>query len=127
MKAKIEYKGKIYNIDLLKPLDISMPLKADQSNPTAWYVNPPEFNAVMENGFIGDVNLGGSVNFRNIFFNPHGHGTHTECVGHISKEFYTLNKSLTRFLFVAEVITVLPEQLENGDYVITEKIFKILR
>lgn len=74
--------------------------------------------------WIGDVNKGGSVNFRNITFNPHGNGTHTECVGHISKEFYTINKSLERFMFIAELITVLPEQIENGDFVITAKMLE---
>jgi kynurenine formamidase len=54
-------------------------------------------------------------------FNPHGNGTHTECVGHISKEFYTINKSLKRFVFVAELITVLPTKLENGDFAISRK------
>ena len=125
MKAKIEYKGKIYNIDLLKPLDISMPLKADQSNPTAWYVNPPEFNAVMENGFIGDVNLGGSVNFRNIFFNPHGHGTHTECVGHISKEFHTINQCLKQFFCLAKVVSISPEINGDDSFISLEQIKKI--
>lgn len=125
MKAKIEYKGKTYNIDLLKPLDISMPLKSDQSNPTAWYVNPPEFNAVMENGFVGDVNLGGSVNFRNIFFNPHGHGTHTECVGHISKEFYTINQCLKQFFCLAKVVSITPEINGDDSFISLEQIKKI--
>jgi kynurenine formamidase len=58
-------------------------------------------------------------------FNPHGNGTHTECVGHISKEFYTINKSLKRFVFVAELITVLPTKIENGDFAITRKQFEI--
>jgi kynurenine formamidase len=80
---------------------------------------------VVMGDWIGDVNQGGSVNFRTITFNPHGNGTHTECVGHISKEFYTINKSLERFMFVAEIITLLPVQLENGDFVITRKQFEV--
>ena len=35
-------------------------------------------------GFVGAIDEGGSVNFRDILFNPHGHGTHTECLGHIT-------------------------------------------
>ena len=71
--------------------------------------------------WVGEVAQGGSVNFKNISFNPHGHGTHTECVGHISKEFYSVNKSLKQFMFMAELITVLPEET-NGDFIITQKI-----
>jgi kynurenine formamidase len=76
---------------------------------------------VVAGDWVGDVNKGGSVNFRNITFNPHGNGTHTECVGHISKENISINKTLQRFMFIAELITILPNQLENGDYVITRK------
>ena len=39
----------------------------------------------------GSVAEGGSVNFYDIDFNPHGHGTHTECIGHISKEKESYN------------------------------------
>ncbi len=127
MKTTIDYKNKTYPIDLSKPLDISMGLKADKENPTAWYVDAPKFTPVMENGFVGDVNLGGAVNFRNIFFNPHGHGTHTECVGHISKEPYTINECLKQFFFLANVVSVIPEK-KGEDSVITleqiEGVFK---
>lgn len=125
MKANIEYHNNTYKIDLSKPLDISMPLKADISNPTAWYVNPPTFTPVMENGFVGDVNLGGAVNFRNIFFNPHGHGTHTECVGHISKEFYTINQCLKQFFCMAKVVSITPEINGNDSFISLVQIQKI--
>ena len=71
-------------IETDKPIDISIPLTNDNYNPRAWYVDPPVFEPVRANGFIGSRKEGGAVNFRNIFFNPHGHGTHTECLGHIT-------------------------------------------
>jgi kynurenine formamidase len=79
---------------------------------------------VVMGDWIGDVSKGGSVNFRTITFNPHGNGTHTECVGHISKEFVTINHCLKQFMFLAEVITILPKQLDNGDFVITKQHFQ---
>ncbi|MDG1475640.1 MAG: cyclase family protein [Vicingaceae bacterium] len=118
MKTTINHNNKTYEIDLSQPLDISMGLRADKTNPTAWYVNEPRFEPVMENGFVGDVNLGGAVNFRNIYFNPHGHGTHTECVGHISKEPYTINKCLKQFFFLGNLVSITPEQ-KGEDYIIT--------
>ena len=57
MQATINHNNKTYQIDLSKPLDISMPLQGGKNNPTAWYVNEPRFEPVMENGFVGDVNL----------------------------------------------------------------------
>lgn len=107
------------------PIDISIPLISNNDCVSAWYVETMKLEPVVNGSWIGDVNKGGSVNFRNITFNPHGNGTHTECVGHISKEFYTINKSLKRFLFLAELITVLPTQIENGDHVITRKDLEI--
>lgn len=113
-------------IDTEKPLDISLVLVNNDSNPKAWYVDNPRFEPVMANGFTGSVEQGGSVNFRNIYFNPHGHGTHTECVGHITNEVYSVNRTLKNFFFLAQVITVEPEirtNVDNGikDLVITRK------
>lgn len=118
MKTIINYNNKSYQINLNCPLDISMPLKADLSNPTAWYVDPPKFEPVKGDGFIGDVNQGGAVNFRNLFINPHGHGTHTECVGHISKEDYTINQCLKQFFFLAELVSIVPKKCDS-DFIIT--------
>ncbi len=120
MIATIFHKGREYRIDFFKPIDISMPLHNGQSCTSAWYVSPMRLEPVVNGTWVGDVNQGGSVNFRNITFNPHGNGTHTECVGHISKEFYTINSTLKRFLFTAELITVLPCELDNGDFIINE-------
>src|ERR1051326_9257624 len=122
MFVTINHKGKTYKADLDKPIDISIPLRPSADNVRAWYVDPPRFEPVRMGDWIGDVNQGGSVNFRDIFFNPHGHGTHTECVGHISKEPYTINQCLKKFFFLCEVVSVLPEQQSNGDFVITKKI-----
>jgi arylformamidase len=124
--ATIFHKGREHKVDLYEPIDISIPLHTGQNCPSAWYVEPMTLEPVVMGDWVGDVNRGGSVNFRTVTFNPHGNGTHTECVGHISHEFYTINRSLQRFFFLAEVVTVLPEQLDNGDFVITGPQLKAL-
>lgn len=103
-------------IDTDKPLDISIPMVSGSENLRAWYVDPPLIEPVRANGFIGAVAEGGSVNFRNIFFNPHGHGTHTECLGHITKEVFSVNRSLKTFFFKAVVVTIHPDILFNEEY-----------
>jgi arylformamidase len=120
MIATIQYNSKKYQIDLSKPLDISMPLKASKSNVNAWYLDEPKIEPVKIKNWVAIVKEGASVNFNNIAFNPHAHGTHTECVGHITEEFHSINKSLKQFFFLAEVITVAPEKLED-DFVISKK------
>lgn len=124
MIASIFHLGKEYKVDFFKPIDISMPLSTNKNNTSAWYVEPMKLEPVVMGDWVGDVNKGAGVNFRNIFFNPHGNGTHTECLGHISKEFVTINQHLKRYIFVAEVITILPQQESNGDFVITRKQFE---
>src|SRR6187397_33365 len=120
MIATIFHAGKEYKVDFFKPIDISMPLSTDGHSASAWYVGPMKLEPVRMGDWVGDVNQGGSVNFRTVTFNPHGNGTHTECVGHISKEFYTINQGLKRFLFIAELITILPEQV-GEDFIISKK------
>ena len=121
MVTKITHKGKSYNLDLAKPIDISIPLRTGEENVNAWYSSPVKIEPVRMGDWVGDVKQGGSVNFRNISFNPHGNGTHTECVGHISKEDYSINKCLKKFFFIAELITILPDETAEGDNIITKK------
>lgn len=97
-------------INLSEGLDLSITLKDGKANPRAWYVSPPRFEPVRENGWVGVVKEGGAVNFRNIFFNPHGHGTHTECLGHITPTVYSINNTMKTFFMEAQVITIAPEQ-----------------
>ena len=107
-----------YQIDLSKPIDISIPLSNTDENPIAWYIEKPEIEPVVFGDWVGKVSEGSSTNFNNIFFNPHGHGTHTECLGHITREFYSINQCLKQFFFTAELISITPENI-NGDLVIT--------
>jgi len=112
-----------HTIDLSKPLDISIPLKTGKDNPNAWYIGPPKIEPVVMGNWVGNVKKGGSTNFNNIAFNPHAHGTHTECVGHITKDFFSINDCLKTFFFTAEVITVSPEKT-NDDLIITKKLLQ---
>ncbi|MGB5819040.1 MAG: cyclase family protein [Saonia sp.] len=120
MITTIKYNTKNYTIDLSRPLDISIPLRGDASNVNAWYTDHPKIEPHATNGFVGKVSEGASVNFNDISFNPHAHGTHTECVGHITKEFHSINQNLNRFFFLAEVITIAPEKYQD-DFVISRK------
>jgi kynurenine formamidase len=116
MKAKINN----FEVDLSKPIDISIPLTNTDENPIAWYIDKPVIEPVVFGDWIGKVSEGkSSTNFNNIFFNPHGHGTHTECLGHITREFYSINQSLKQFFFLAELISVVPE-IQGEDLVITK-------
>lgn len=107
-------------IDLSKPLDISIPLRGEASNVNAWYVNHPKIEPHSDGDYVGKVSEGASTNFNDIWFNPHAHGTHTECVGHITEDFHSVNQNLKQYFFKAEVITLAPEKYQD-DFVISQK------
>ncbi len=119
MKAVIAYQNRKYQVDFSKPQDISLPLRGDEKNVRAWYVDSPKIEPVKYGEKIFEVKHGAPVNFRNVFFNPHGHGTHTECVGHITKANISLNNCLKEFFMPALLVSVKPEKQKSGDLIIT--------
>jgi arylformamidase len=117
----ISHRHHTYRADLNQPLDISIPLREGSENVNCFYAPFLEMEPVRAGGFIGSTALGGVVNFFNVKLNPHGNGTHTECVGHIAKEVFSLNKCLTKFHFIAKLHSVLPQRMPDGDRVITRE------
>jgi arylformamidase len=126
MKAKIECNKTFYIVNFERGTDISIPLVPGKMTPNCFYA--PFFDAkpFTSGDFVGSVKKGAPVNFFNVFINPHGNGTHTECVGHITDETITINKCLTQFLFFGEVISVFPKLLPNGDKVITRENLEMM-
>ena len=120
MIAIIQYNSRKLQIDLSKPLDISMPIISSKKNVNAWYIDEPKIEPVKDGEWTAAVSEGASVNFNNIHFNPHAHGTHTECAGHITEKVHSINQNLKTFFFLAEVITVAPEN-DNEDKIISKK------
>jgi kynurenine formamidase len=116
MKITFTHQNKVLTADLSKPIDVSLAV-CDITR--AWYINPPKFEPVrLGENWVGSVAEGGAVNFFDITFNPHAHGTHTECLGHVTKERHSVNKALRGSWFVAELISVNTEN-RQGDQVIT--------
>lgn len=119
MKTAVHFDGKTYQANLNKPLDVSLSLSDSHQNPIAWYLEKPVIEPVRMGDWVGKVSLGqSSTNFNNISFNPHGHGTHTECLGHITRDFYSVNQWLKQCFFVARLVSIQP-QPQHPDQVVT--------
>ncbi len=118
MKVFVEFRQQVYQANLEEPMDISIPLKAGMNNVNCFYAPPMEVWPVVAGDFVGSTKQGGPLNFMNVQLNPHGNGTHTECVGHIAKEEYTINQCLRKFFFLAELLSIFPRKTANGDRVI---------
>lgn len=118
MQISLTHNNIQYDVDLSKPLDISIPLVPGSDAPNCFWA--PHFDAepFKSGDWIGDTKQGGDVNFKNVSLNPHGNGTHTECVGHIATEDVTINKTLVQFHHIAQVISIFPQIQDNGDRII---------
>ncbi|GAL00186.1 N-formylkynurenine (aryl-) formamidase [Nonlabens ulvanivorans] len=95
MQTTIQLEHEKVTIDLSQPIDISLAVQ-DNAGVGAWYIDQPDITHVEVDGYVGKVSLGGSTNFNNVHFNPHSHGTHTECIGHITEEFHSVNDALVK-------------------------------
>lgn len=114
----IEWKGQKLRADLSRGHCIAIPLHHELPQPNAYSAPLYEASPVQVGGWTGDTRQGASVNFYNIRINPHGNGTHTECVGHISSERYSVHQSLGAGKWIAQLISAYPVSKENGDRVI---------
>ena len=112
MIAEININNEKFKVDLNNPIDLSLTSKVENSF-KAWYVDEIKINTIKNGDFIGSVNEGGAVNFKEILINPHGNMTHTESVGHISKEEINVNKLLKTYNFLAQLITIKPQKIIN--------------
>ncbi len=118
MIATIEITSTKYRIDLAKPIDISIPLRFAGPQPSAYGVEPATSTACEYGDLVGDTRRGGSCNFERVSFIPHCNGTHTECVGHITTERISVRDCLQDVLVPAVLVSVEPEKLSGGDFVI---------
>lgn len=105
-----------YFIDTEKFFDVSIGLKNNSENPRAWYVDFPVIEPVRTATFVGSVAEGNSVNFRNITFNPHGHGTHIECLGHVTETVYSVNELFKDYFLRARLISLQPSTVFNKEF-----------
>ncbi len=109
-------------IDLEKlafSIDISIPLRFNGPQPNAYGVEPARSKACESGDMVGDTRRGGSVNFEKYTLIPHCNGTHTECVGHITKERTSVRDCLKDVFIPAVLVSVEAENVE-GESVLTK-------
>jgi len=121
MKITIQHAGKHFEADLQYPIDLSIPLEEGWHTVNAFHAPPCEIWPVRSGTFVGDTREGAPMNFMNVRLNPHGNGTHTECVGHITKERVSQHSVLKKFHFIAKLVSIFPQKDVRGDRVIKEE------
>lgn len=129
MKAVLFIGKNKAEVDFSKGKDISIPLFFNGDQPNTYNVNKATSNAYKDGQFTGDTRKGGPCNFETYNLTPHCNGTHTECVGHITKERVSILNSLQEEMIFSSLITVEPTvsdekytpELTAEDLVITKQ------
>ena len=129
MKIFFPIEDKKFQVDFSKGIDISIPLIFNGPQPNTYEVTSATSNAYKDNNFIGDTREGGPCNFETYHFTPHCNGTHTECIGHITKERVSILECLDEEIIPSYLISIRATKsnekynppLENEDLVITKE------
>jgi len=99
--------------DLSKPLHISIAVSREHSV-SSFSIAGAVYSDYEHGNFVGSKLKGGPCNLETITFTPHGNGTHTECLGHISDEDYFVNDCIRDDYKPALVVTL--NMRENASY-----------
>ncbi len=115
--------GQIFGIDLDHPLRIGIPFESGSSL-RCFGAPPLEFEPLVSGEFTGAIEKGSPVNFYNFRINPHGNGTHTECIRHIADLPVFIGEVFEKNHFFASLISVHTEQFRDGDLCISYRQIK---
>lgn len=108
MNLLINIDSTTYLIDTTSPIEIAAPLNF--SGPQPQVHNIPKASSTVHHTqhLIGDVAHGGSCNWRQYTLTPHSHGTHTECIGHITEEMIAIHTQLKTLISPMTLATITP-------------------
>lgn len=105
-----------WRADLSTPHDISIPLRFDAPQPQCFGAASAHSEIYASGDFLGDVSRGGSCNCATHTLTPHCNGTHTECVGHLTREPISIRDVAVTSLLIARLVTVQPQSSPNAPH-----------
>lgn len=88
--------------------DASIPLAFNETQPSFFGAAHATAAPLAIEGFIGDVQRGGSCNCSTYSLTPHCNGTHTECVGHVVEERVSVRDAAREHFSPALLISMAP-------------------
>jgi len=108
--------GRRWRADLSCCFDLAIALEFDGPQPRCFTNAPASAAALRSGAFTGAVASGGSCNCSIHTLAPHCHGTHTECVGHVTADQTPLTQVTPVAPCLAALVTVQPVRLgASGD------------
>ena len=95
-------------IDLMRPFDLSVEIDFHGPQVRHFGAPPAASQPYAAPGFSGSVARGASCNCESITLIPHCNGTHTECVGHLTREPLHAQRIVPRGFLPALLLSVNP-------------------
>ncbi|PZN32735.1 MAG: hypothetical protein DIU71_06805 [Proteobacteria bacterium] len=111
----VELAGRRFAADLQGAHDLSIPLRFDAEQPRFFAAPPASAHPLQAGAFIGAVARGGSCNCATYTLTPHCNGTHTECVGHITRTPLSVREAAGEHLVIALLVSVAPQRARDTD------------
>jgi len=113
LRALIEIEGHTFEADLAEGVDLSIPMSFSGTDPNLYGIPPAEQSVFEAGGMVGDTRQGGTCNVDTIRLTPHCHGTHTECVGHLTDERIMIGEIVPSGLITCNVVSIQPRALQS--------------
>ncbi|MFM8433683.1 MAG: cyclase family protein [Bacteroidota bacterium] len=126
MIVTFPHNGQTLHADLSKPIDLSIPLSTEPDAVNAFHIPAVRIEPLRIGNFVGDVSQGGSCNVNDVHFNPHGNGTHTETVGHISRDKETIYECMKHYWYLAKLVSVQPSRLFDDWVIMSDQFDDVL-
>lgn len=103
--------GRRWKVDLSLPVDLAIPLQFPGPQPRFFAARPALAEPLRAGSYTGEVASGASCNCGVYTLAPHCHGTHTECVGHLTDDVTQVSSLTPVAPSLALLVTVRPEPL----------------
>lgn len=115
MNARINVGNRAVGIDLSKPVSLAIDLDFSAQQPRHFGAPPATARPFAVSGFSGSVEHGASCNCQVLTLTPHCNGTHTECVGHLTRERADAYSTAPFGLLPALLLSVAPVEAKRSD------------
>lgn len=113
MIARLDWHGLKLAIDFSHGHPIAIPLDPHGRQPAFFAEGPAQARPLQVGDFTGSVAQGGSCNAEVVQFAPHCHGTHTECIGHLTARREIVQDTIDQRPVLARLVS-LKSQLVDG-------------
>ena len=97
------------SVDLTNPISLAIDLDFSHAQPRHFGAPPATSRPFAVPGFSGSVAHGASCNCQTLTLVPHCNGTHTECVGHLTREAVAAFRVVPAGFIPALLVSVTPE------------------